>query len=251
MSYTLTPKDFLLEVRKGNVPGHEIVGLQASHTDTGTSYEDMWGGDADYVFPTAAESWEILRADAADDTAGTGARTIAIQSLDANYDEQITFVTLTGATTVVTGTHIRAKFAFVFDSGSGNTNAGKLIIQVAGGGAQRQVIMPGIGNSQDGFYTCPAGFSAFAIQYIPFFPFNESGSIRVKLFPDTLLNDSFIIASEFPFYQSGLVIPVAAPFDMTEKTDMVLQAKSTNISVEVKLELDLLLVDNQYVGQGA
>lgn len=246
----IATRDFLLEVRKGNIAGHEITGLQCRNDAIdNVILKDIWGGDSDLVFPTAAETWEISSDSANDTIAGTGARTIGIQSLTAAGAEQTTFVNMNGTTPVaISGSHFRPRFSFIFDSGSGNTNDGEITIQVSGAGADRQFIAAGIGNSQDGHYTVPAGKSAFAIQYIPFFPKDESGNIRVTLAPATLLNGTRISASEFPFYQSGLVIPVMAPFDITEGTDVILQAKASNPVVSVTLELDLLVVDNSFLG---
>ena len=107
-------KDFLIEVGKGNVPGHTVSAVIGRNTAvSSTLTEDVWGGGGNMVLPTAAESWEIVStgAGAANDTsAGTGARTVLITTLDDNYVAQSPVdVTLYGSTPVaIPGTLFRS-----------------------------------------------------------------------------------------------------------------------------------------------
>jgi len=99
--------------------------------DTGTA-EDVWWDGGDYTgFPTgAAETFEVLSDDANDTAAGTGARTVRVYTLDANYVEQEIDVTMNGLTGVVTTeTGLRAARAKVMTAGSGGTNAGTITVR--------------------------------------------------------------------------------------------------------------------------
>lgn len=252
MSYNPN-RDFLLEVRKNNIPGHEIIGFIARRETVTTAYRTLWGsGLADMTFPTAAEQWEIVSDSANDTAAGTGARVVAITSLDANFNIQVQLVTLNGTSDVtIPGTHIRPRIAFVTDSGSNNVNVGKLTISTfGGGGVDRAIIPAGLGVSKDGHYTTPAGKTAFVLQYIPFFPKNEDGNIRIQIRPNLFSNTSFIIGADLPFYQNGAVIPVGGTFNLSQKDDLILKAITSNVNVTVALEMDILEVDNQFLNQG-
>lgn len=127
--------------------------------DTATVPEDVWANGGLIPVPAAAESWEILSSSAADTAAGTGARTIVITTLDADYNEVVQVVTLNGVTPVaLTGTHIRINGAVVATVGSGGINAGTLTIRVAGAGATRGVVTSPEGVLNQAKYTVPDGF---------------------------------------------------------------------------------------------
>lgn len=236
--------DYLTEVARGHVNGVSLVSIIARNPALGPPFEDLWGAGGIMTFPAAAESWEIVSTNTNDSSAGTGARTVIIESLDADYNTQLTTVTLNGQTAVaISNTHLRPRSAIVATAGSFETNQGELIIRVASGGATRNVIHDEFGVSQDGHFTVPAGQMAFGLQAIPFYPKDEDGRVRTvtKMFgTDT----PKIVGAEFPFYQSGIVIPIMASFPLPEKTDIIFQANSTtNIDVEVNLSFDFLMVE--------
>lgn len=238
------PLDFLIEVAKGNIRGHSLVSIISRNPSLGPPFEDLWGPGGIMVFPTGAESWEIISTDVDDSSAGTGARTVTIESLDANYVAQLTTVTLNGTSAVaISGTHLRPRVALVATAGSSKSNEGTITVRVSGGGAVRNVIMSGFSVSQDGHFTVPAGKMAFGLQAIPFYPKDQDGKVRTitEMFgADT----PRVVGAEFPFYQNGLVIPIKASFPLPEKTDITFQANSTvNENVEVNLSFDFLLVD--------
>lgn len=111
-----------------------------------------------FVFQTSAQSLEILSGSADDTAAGIGARTILIESLDANLLEVSTIVTLNGTTPVVLpGTHLYVNSVAVASSGSNHTNVGPITLRVAGGGDVQGYIGAGIGIQRAFKFTVPAG----------------------------------------------------------------------------------------------
>jgi len=241
--------DFLVEVAKGNIEGHSLESIICRNPSTtgGGTFDDLWGG-AGFTFPTSAETWEIISSDANDTSAGTGARTVDVISHDSSNDEQTTTVTLNGTTAVIlAGTHLRPKSVLVATAGSGLTNAGDLTLRVSVAGATRNVVKAGFSVSQDGHFTIPNGKSGFGVQVAPFFPKNEDGEIQSKI-RFTGSDKPFIIGAKLAFYQIGLFIPVKAPFSLPEKADIIFQAQTTNVGVDLTFSADVLLVDAAFVG---
>lgn len=146
---------------RGVIPGVRRVVFGGTNTDIDvlTQPEDIWGGEGLIPRPASAESWEIVSSSANDTAAGTGARTVALTTLDANYAEVVQTVTLNGLTAVAfTGTHRFANFGRVAAVGSNGAAVGTLTIRVAGGGAARAYIgSEGLLNQAK--YTVPAGYS--------------------------------------------------------------------------------------------
>lgn len=153
--------EFLHRAYSGQIAGvRRIVfsGFNAD-VDTATTPEDVWGGTGLIPIPSAAESWEILSASANDTAAGTGARTVIITTLDANYVEVVQTVVLNGVTPVaLTGTHIRINAAVVLTAGTSRVNEGLLTIRIAGAGADRGYVTSPEGVLNQCKFTVPDGF---------------------------------------------------------------------------------------------
>lgn len=89
-----------------------------------TGYTDGWPANLDKTMPTASFTLAVVAADAADASAGTGARTVDVTYIDANYVTQNTTATLNGQTKVDIATALRFVKATVATAGSGGANAG-------------------------------------------------------------------------------------------------------------------------------
>jgi hypothetical protein len=95
--------DFILEVSKGNIPGHKIMRGLGERAAIGTGVlEDLWYGAAD-VIPEPADigtAMSIESSVATDTIAGIGAQKIRVDYLDAAGDEQFEVVDMNGTTPV-------------------------------------------------------------------------------------------------------------------------------------------------------
>ena len=161
---TKTISDDLL-IAGGLLAGYSIVnkfGLNPD-VDSATVPEDVWATGGVYTgWATAAETLQVVSDNAADAAAGTGARTIRVTGLDANYNEQIETITLNGVTPVNgTLTFIRVHMATIVSAGSGGANAGTIIVRQTTTTANVFLsILIGRNQSNSSAYTVPAGYTA-------------------------------------------------------------------------------------------
>lgn len=168
-SRIITPSDYFLEVKKGNVAGVEII-KKFGHSNTiGTTYQPIAFGNT-YPMPAAAVSLEIVSGDAADNVGGIGAHEITIIGLAADWTEQIVTVIPNGLTPVaIAGTWLRVYRAYVSSSGtyadiSTGSHQGDLTIRIAGAGAIYAVIDSAdypIGQTQIAAYSVPINKTAY------------------------------------------------------------------------------------------
>jgi hypothetical protein len=120
-----------------------------------------------------------------DTSAGTGARTIVVQGLDANYSEVTETVTMNGQTAVtMTAALIRVNYAYVATAGSGNSAAGDIYIgtgTVTAGvpATAYDIIKFDYNNTTTGSYTVPEGYTAYVAQGL-FSTGQASGSTQVQ-----------------------------------------------------------------------
>ena len=77
----------------GSVTSFYKFGYNAAVSST---EETVWMQGGRYVWPTSASTMTISSADANDTSAGTGAQTVTINGLDANYAEISETVTMDG-----------------------------------------------------------------------------------------------------------------------------------------------------------
>lgn len=99
------------------------------NSDVDSGNEDVWEGGGTYTgMPTTVgETVEVFSSDANDDDGDTGARTMTIFGLDANWEEQSETLTLNGTTAVTsTGTYVRVNRAVILTAGSSGSNEGTI-----------------------------------------------------------------------------------------------------------------------------
>lgn len=142
--------------------------------NTDTLPEDIWSGGGIYPWMTALTSLEAFSSNPNDTSTGTGARTIFISGLDAGYNEISAAVVLNGATVAIPTKFFRINSVTVSTAGSGQVNAGDILIRDAGGGTTRAIIPAGYGITRQSQYTVPAGWTMQVISIL--FCFNRSTS---------------------------------------------------------------------------
>ena len=126
--------------------------------------EDIWDGSSTYGgFITVADNLRIKSGgNAADDTAGAGARTVVVIGLDENWTETTETIVTAGASasSTTTASFIRVYRAYVEDVGTyGAANTGNIVIEDTSANALAQ-INAGKGQTQMMIYTVPAGWQA-------------------------------------------------------------------------------------------
>ncbi len=129
--------------------------------DTTTDPEDVWANGGVYTFPSSAAACTLVSDDDNDDDGDTGARTVRVYGLDANYMKQQEDVTLNGTSTVaLANTYLRVFRMEVLTAGSTGTNEGTLSL-VHGGATTLAAIQatPTVGSTMMAIYTIPKDYS--------------------------------------------------------------------------------------------
>ncbi len=258
-------KDFLMEVRKGNIEGHSII-HKFGHSDNIT--QNAWSIIAEgevYQTPTSAISLELVSGDAADNQAGVGARSLIVEGLDANYEYQ-TVVALTHATdgtnaVAISGTWTRVFRAYVLTSGAYATvtvysHVGALTIRTASAGAT-WVSIPlnqgfAIGQSLIGAYSVPSGITAYLgnifLETETGKPVTIIGFLRQNIDIVTAPFSTLRTFSVFPGLDNGIDDAMNTWRDnLPGKTDVGFFARSTGATTEaVSIDFELLLVDDGF-----
>ena len=172
VAYSITQsgryEPFELQVARRQIADHDTQFQFGVNQSVGTAFSTIWnGGGTLYGYPTAATILKISSSDANDTSAGTGARTILINGLDANYAETSETVILNGQTAVNTvNSYLRFHYMEVSTAGTGATAAGTIYAgtgTVTAGvpGTVYGQITIGYNTSTSAMWTVPAGYTAY------------------------------------------------------------------------------------------
>jgi len=243
---TGSTEPFELQVARGQIPWHNLLFKFGNNSDINGSLETIWSGGGLYVYPTSAIIMTVSSSSANDTSGGTGARTVLVSGLDANYYEISEIVTLSGQTPVNTvNSYIRMFRAFVVTAGSGGTAAGTIYVGdgTVTAGVPATVyaeIVLGENQTTMALWTVPAGYTAY---------------ISAGTFSAASNNVSQYILGKFVFRPFGGVFRNAAditvntdvfryewdyPLALPEKTDLEARAialSGTNFYVTASFEL--------------
>lgn len=241
--------DSEIDIASGKYVGFSIVNKFGFNSDVDSAgNEDIWEGGGFYTgFATAAEQLRISSSDAADTSAGTGARTIRIVGLDADYNVINETVTLNGTSNVTTTqSFIRAHTASIQSVGSGGVNAGTITVRQNVTTANIMLSMQ-IGRNQTNCsaYTVPAGFTAY-MRYLHV----ACGNAANVAIAGNIWTRSFggVFRSRRPFFVGDnfrLADTIYGGLVFTEKSDIVLRVNTCSANnTPVNGGYDLLLVKN-------
>jgi hypothetical protein len=160
--------DFYVEIADGNVPGHSLVKKFGTQLATTTLAPITLSRE--YRMPTTATALEFVSNNVNDTAAGTGAREIMFEGLDANWMMTTQTVATDGTNPVALPTNLTRLFRWwVSKSGTYATttvssHAGTLTVQGASAGPIWSIItvtpLP-LAQSQIGMISIPMGFRAF------------------------------------------------------------------------------------------
>lgn len=232
---------FGVGIAKGAFPNLSGIQKFGYNPDIASTEEVIWNPGGSVTYPTTAAVIEIDSTSADDISTGTGARTIELQGLDANYNLQIETVTLdqtdsAGLHGISTNTFIRLFRARVATAGSGGVNAGVITCTI--GGNTMAQIPANAGQTLQAIYTVPAGKRAYLLSV-------HSGTSKEKEITLGLYAKPFGNGFNLKVYETfrsrlDRKYDIVEYFD--EKTDIELRAKA-DATTGISGGFELLLED--------
>ena len=229
---------FLFDVARGMIKGHRYYTIPGRHE---ANVETNQLGDLSLVDSVVVLAdpggiqLEVVSSDAADTSAGTGARTVEVHYLDSSGDEQSETVTMNGTTavnTVTTDIDV-VQWLHAKTVGSGTVAAGNIDIRTVGGGGTDYCRI-GIGGNQSlsAYYTIPNAHTGYIVGWqgaglkkrIDFYlratveRFDRSITSGVYLFQDVVSAEATTFAwRPLPFHK----VPAGGKVKISVKADAV------------------------------
>ena len=248
-----TSEPFELQVARGQIAFHEVVHKFGFNPSIDTNLATVWLQGGLYSYLSSASTLYISSSSANDTAAGTGARTITINGLDANYDEISESVTLNGQTAVnTTQSFLRVFRMIVNTAGSGNQNAGVIYAgtgTVTSGVPANKYGTIAVGDNQTlmCFWTVPRGYTAYLYQVdisMNTEVANKYGTVSLVARPN---GGVFNVKDKFALSQDIIHQEFKHPIKFAEKTDLEVRAiaSSSNANLAVSAGLDIVYIQNR------
>lgn len=216
--------------------------IHRSFLDTVTGTEQtVWVVGGLYVYPNTANTLTVVSSSTSDTSNGTGARTLIIDGLDANYDAISEIITMNGTTNVVTTkSYLRLHRASVITAGSTETNVGSITVTHNGINNPLGRLSPSSSQTQISVYTVPRGKTGYLVQIDLTTSKNTDGraTLRTRINGVSRIRHSTFLHGGV--YNNNFPYPTVLP----QFTDLELRTIALTGTGDVTGNYDILLVDN-------
>jgi len=240
--------DFLIDVAKGLISGHSLVGKFGYNAAVGTTTETVWAQQGRLTYVAANTTMTISSEDADDTILGNGARTVKVTYQDVNNVEKSVTVDMNGQTGVTVATDMyRVYRAQVILAGATGTNEGDIRIgtgTITSGvpAVVHTAVIATEGQTNQAFYTIPAGKTGYMLSYYTSVgKSNNDGLVDLFACP---LGQAWVMKEHITLLSTPFTHEFKAPRTYTAGTDLEARATSTAGTVDVPFGFDILLVDD-------
>ena len=234
-------------ISAGKMPGVKVFRQFGRNAAVGSSFETVWPESTLHLWMVAAAVQKISSSSTADTITGpgTGAHTVLVEGLDANYVEIFETVILNGQTAVNTvGSYLRVYRLTVITAGTGFANAG---IVYAGTGSLtagkpavvNNLIPVAVNHSLSAFYTIPARMKGYITHH------EQSSSISKAIESHLYVRpfgEVFQVKDSIDYTVGEMVYDPQFPVEILEKSDIELRALAGGGGGAISAGFGLLLV---------
>ena len=242
--------DYFEEIASGKHPEKSRVYKFGENNVVGTTELAVWNAGATYVYLSAAAPMEILSDSANDTILGSGARTIQVFGVDADFNAIDEVVEMNGVTAVtLVNEYLRVFRAYVLTTGTPlvitGANAGDITIQTVTGSTPQAFIKTGTGQTLMSIFTIPSGFTGYVWSATALVGKGKEVKATLKTRFNNATNDApFRVRASRSLYQNAFTKNYKVPTAIPEKTDILFTAVSEGTSVSVATSFELVLIKN-------
>ncbi len=234
MTRTGKHEPFDLQVSRNQITFHKSIYKFGYNPDINGVEETVWSQGGIYSYPTTAAQLYVSSSSGDDANGGTGANSVKIIGLDANYNEVEEDITLTGQTQKITPpSWIRVYLMYITLAGSGGGAAGTIYLANSGAsagvptGTVYASILLGAGQTEMAVYTVPAGYTL----YLDDINFTSAVSLansylQVRFLQRDFGTNVFREQTRIVLQSNTYIFKFEYPLRIPEKTDLEVRAIS-------------------------
>jgi len=224
-----------------------------TNPDVGSADETIWAYGGLYSYPLIAAIMTLSSSNTNDYATGTGAQSVRIYGLDANYNEVTEDLTLhatdglLGVNTILS--YLRVFRIYVLTAGSADTAAGNLYMgtgAIVAGEPTNVYGMAPLGHNQtlQTVYTIPAGKTGYILRWNMSVNSGKIADVDLKI---RAPGEVFATKMSVNIYQTAYTQEFSLPFPLPEKVDLEMRASVASSGGDVSASYEILLVDNDLI----
>jgi hypothetical protein len=226
-----------LQIARGQIMGHSTLNIYGYQPAVTTSFIPLWENATTYTYPGSAINMHL--AGSVGDTAQ-----ILIQGLDANYVQISETLTLNGATAVTTANKYFRINSMSVAVGSATNPSGAVTLKDVTDTTTYAKINTGVGRTQAGIYTVPAGYT-FYLSRVDGYTSDNGNNTNYVNYRNVSVSAAGVVtvSQQSPFtqfYHAQRVMP--RPF--AEKTDLQIQCSTSAGTAVVSVSWEGYLIQN-------
>lgn len=247
-----TSEPFELQVARDQISFHKTIFKFGFNPDVDNALETIWAEGGLYSYLSAASVLKVSSSSTADTSAGTGARTVELNGLDADYNEIDEVITLNGQTSVnTTQEFLRINRMIIRSAGSGGTNAGVVYAgtgTVTSGVPANKYATVAIGDGQSlmALWTVPLGYTAYLYQTDITVATTQNNKYATVTFLARPFGEVFQIKDKFVKSESSHSQQYTIPLKFEEKTDLEIRVigDSAGADIAIGAAMDIIYIKN-------
>lgn len=251
-----TTEPFYLQVARGQIGYHKSIFKFGFNNDIDDQLETIWAQGGLYGYLTNPSTLYISSSSAADDVAGTGARTVTVNGLDTNYDEISVTVDMDGQNGVQLGdaSNWTRVFRVIVDTaGSGGENAGVLYVGTESSPTsgvptnKYATVLVGDNQTTMALWTVPRGYTAYLLQTDVTVATTQSNKYATVSLAARPPGGVFNLKDRFVKSQSSVHQEYLVPIKFLEKTDIEYRAigDSATANIAIAAGMDIVYIQNR------
>jgi len=248
-----TSEPFDLQLAREQISFHKTQFKFGFNPDIDNTLETVWAQGGLYSYLSAATVLKISSSSTADTSAGTGARTVTISGLDANYDEISETITLNGQTAVnSTLSYLRINRMVVRSAGTGGQNAGVIYAgtgTVTTGVPANKYATIAIGDNQTlmALWTVPRGYTAYLTQTDVTLATTQNNKYCTCSLVVRPYGEVFQVKDRFVKAESTTTLTYSVPLKIAEKSDIEYRAIGDSIGADIAISagFEIIYIENR------
>jgi len=248
-----TSEPFDLQLAREQISFHKTQFKFGFNPDIDNTLETVWAQGGLYSYLSAATVLKISSSSTADTSAGTGARTVTISGLDANYDEISETITLNGQTAVnSTLSYLRINRMVVRSAGTGGQNAGVIYAgtgTVTTGVPANKYATIAIGDNQTlmALWTVPRGYTAYLTQTDVTLATTQNNKYCTCSLVVRPYGEVFQVKDRFVKAESTTTLTYSVPLKIAEKSDIEYRAIGDSVGADIAISagFEIIYIENR------
>ena len=239
----LSVDDIYLAIARQEITGYTAGNKAGRNVDIDIGSEDVIGQGGTYTPPTTARVHNIASSSANDTAAGTGARTVSINGLLADYSEANETITMNGTTNVPTvNSYIFINRMRVETAGSTDSNVGTITATAVTDATISAQIDAAYGQAALGVFLVPLGKTMYLTKFGA--AMIGTGNVSVNLMTK-VFGGAYTVRNNLSLNNNSSTTAERKydfPLRITEKTYVKIRATSSALNSDVSCYFDYLLV---------